>query len=57
MRASLDVEDNTSQNSNFLPLGMMAVALKKDLAESGDVRHVRRRLKDLAERKWQYCDA
>ncbi len=36
---------------------MMAVALKKDLAESGDVRHVRRRLKDLAERKWQYCDA
>jgi hypothetical protein len=52
MRASLDFGggagagaggfvNNTCQSSNFLPLGMMAAALKKDLAE----------------RKWQYCDA
>ena len=41
VRASKDFVNNTGQNSNFLPLGMMAAALKKDLGE----------------RKWQYCDA
>ena len=41
MRAGQDFVNNTGQNSSFLPLGMMATALKKDLAE----------------RKWQYCDA